>query len=141
MAWMGQKTDAEPFAAPAAPAAPAAQPVTRNEAGMSNVASIGRSIHIKGELSGNEDLRVAGTVEGKITFAGHSVTIQEHGTVVAEIQAKSVVVCGQVRGDVTATGSVDVTASGTMLGNVKAPRVAIADGAKFKGNVDMDGKS
>ena len=108
---------------------------------MTNVANIGKSLHIKGELSGNEDLTIEGKVEGKITLNGYSVTIGQNGLVMAEIHAKSVVVCGQVRGDVTAAENVEVAATGTMLGNVRAPRVVLADGAKFKGSIDMDIKS
>ena len=104
------------------------------------VANIGKSIHIKGELSGNEDLTIEGKVEGKITLNGCSVTIGQSGLVMAEIHAKSVVVCGQVRGDITADESVEVAATGTVLGNVRAPRVVLADGAKFKGSIDMDTK-
>jgi len=120
MAWLGQKSDP-----------------TRERTEMT-VANIGKSIHIKGELSGNEDLTIEGKVEGKITLNGYSVTIGQSGLVMAEIHAKSVVVCGQVRGDITADESVEVAATGTVLGNVRAPRVVLADGAHFKGSVDME---
>ena len=105
------------------------------------VANIGKSLHIKGELSGNEDLTIEGKVEGKITLNGYSVTIGQSGLVMAEIHAKSVVVGGQVRGDITADENVEVAATGTLLGNVYAPRVVLADGAHFKGSIDMDTKS
>ena len=123
MAWLGQKSDP-----------------TRERTEMT-VANIGKSLHIKGELSGNEDLTIEGKVEGKITLNGYSVTIGQSGLVMAEIHAKSVVVCGQVRGDITADESVEVAATGTVLGNVRAPRVVLADGAQFKGSIDMDTKS
>jgi len=105
------------------------------------VANIGKSLHIKGELSGNEDLTIEGKVEGKITLNGCSVTIGQSGLVMAEIHARSVVVGGQVRGDITADENVEVAATGTILGNVRAPRVVLADGAHFKGSIDMDTKS
>jgi len=108
---------------------------------MTNVANIGKSLHIKGELSGNEDLTIEGKVEGKITLTGYSVTIGQSGLVMAEIQAKSVVVGGQVRGDISADDTVQVAATGTVLGNVRAPRVVLADGAQFKGSIDMDSRS
>jgi len=108
---------------------------------MTNVTNIGKSLQIKGELSGNEDLAIEGKVEGKITLSGHRVTIGQNGLVMAEIQAKSVVVGGQVSGNVTADDNVEVAATGTMLGNVRAPRVVLADGAKFKGSIDMDTRS
>jgi cytoskeletal protein CcmA (bactofilin family) len=108
---------------------------------MSKVASIGKSLHVKGELSGNEDLVIEGTVEGKITLNGHSVTIGQTGRVAAEIQAKSVVVGGQVKGNISADERVEVSATGTMAGDVRAPRVVLVDGARFKGSIDMDAKS
>jgi cytoskeletal protein CcmA (bactofilin family) len=108
---------------------------------MSKVASIGKSLHVKGELTGNEDLVIEGTVEGKITLNGHSVTIGQTGRVAAEIQAKSVVVGGQVKGNITADERVEVASTGTMVGDVRAPRVVLGDGARFKGSVDMDTKS
>jgi len=108
---------------------------------MTNVANIGKSLHIKGELSGSEDLTIEGKVEGKITLNGYSVTIGQSGLVMAEMHAKSVVVGGQVRGDITADENVEVAATGTLLGNVRAPRVVLADGAQFKGSIDMDIKS
>lgn len=107
---------------------------------MSKVASIGKSLHVKGELSGNEDLVIEGTVEGKITLTGFSVTIGQTGRVAAEIHAKSVVVGGQVKGNINADERVEVSATGAMVGDVRSPRVVLADGAKFKGSVDMDPK-
>jgi cytoskeletal protein CcmA (bactofilin family) len=151
MAWLGQKSDPEPARtaptpAPAsAPAAQAAAPSlpkeTRERTEVRNVANIGKSIYVKGELSGNEDLVIDGKVEGKIVLAGHSVTIGQSGTVTAEIQAKAVVVHGQVKGNVTAEDRVEVAATGTMQGDVRAPRVVLADGAKFRGSIDMDGSA
>jgi len=107
----------------------------------SNVANIGKSLHIKGELSGSEDLTIDGKVEGKITLHGQHVTIGPNGHVTAEIQAKSVVVGGQMKGNIIADDRVEVVATGAMLGDVRAPRVILADGARFKGSIDMDGKS
>ena len=83
MAWLGQKPDPEPTHRPTPPAAASIPPVaapsfpkeTRARTEMTNVANIGKSLHIKGELSGNEDLTIEGKVEGKITLNGHSVTI------------------------------------------------------------------
>ena len=103
-------------------------------------ASIGKSLHIKGELSGQEDLVIDGTVDGKVSMHGHSVTIGPSGRVQAGIRAKSVVVGGQLRGNVVAEAKFEITATGAMSGDVQAPRVVLADGAKFKGRVDMDGR-
>ena len=154
MAWLGQKPDPEParktpepsVPQPAPAPAPQAQTMTpsiprdtRERTEVRTVANIGKSIHVKGELSGNEDLMIDGRVEGKIVLAGHAVTIGQSGTVTAEIQAKAVVVNGQVKGNITAEDRVEVAATGSMQGDVRAPRVVLADGAKFKGSIDMDG--
>jgi cytoskeletal protein CcmA (bactofilin family) len=77
-------------------------------------------------------------VEGKISLSGYRVTIGSTGQVTAEIVAKSVVVGGQVKGSIRAEERVEVSASGNLLGDVRSPRVILADGAKFKGSVDMD---
>jgi len=108
---------------------------------MPKVASIGKSLRVKGELTGNEDLVIEGKVEGTITLSGYNVTIGPNGHVVAEIRAKSVVVGGQVNGSISADDKVEVAATGTMIGDIRAPRVALADGARFKGRVEMDTKS
>ena len=95
---------------------------------------------MKGELSGNEDLSIEGKVEGKITLNGCNVTVGQTGRVSAEIQAKTVVVSGLVHGNISAAEMVEVTATGTMLGDIRSPRVKLVDGAKFKGSIDMESR-
>lgn len=148
MAWMGQKPEPEPVR-PAPPTmaptprgpVPPLQEASREKSEMTNMANIGKSLHIKGELSGNEDLTIEGRVEGKIVLNGQNVTIGQNGRVTAEIQAKSVLVGGDVKGNITADDKVEVAATGTMLGDIRAPRVVLADGAHFKGSIDMDVRS
>ncbi|MEW5806356.1 MAG: polymer-forming cytoskeletal protein [Acidobacteriota bacterium] len=101
---------------------------------------IGQSIIIRGELSGNEDLTVDGNVEGKIDLKDHHLTIGGSGKVTAEIFAKSVTITGEVSGNVRADDRVEITNTGRVNGDIIAPRVSIADGAHFKGSVDMDGE-
>ena len=108
---------------------------------MSNVASIGKSLHVKGELSGNEDLAIEGKVDGKITLNGCNLAIGQTGQVTAEIHSKSIVVGGQVKGDIEADDRVEVATTGTMVGDIRAPRVVLTDGCRFKGTIDMDTKS
>jgi cytoskeletal protein CcmA (bactofilin family) len=103
--------------------------------------NIGPSVHIKGTLSGREDLTVDGKVEGKITLKEHVLTIGANGQIEANLQAKAVIVHGKVVGDITADNRVEIASSGTVHGDVRAPRVAIADGAMFRGSVDMDTSS
>ncbi len=145
MSWAGQKSVPEqtrPTPLVTAPSpqvgAPSVPGERREKMEMTNVANIGKSLHVKGELSGDEDLTVEGAVEGKITLNGHRVTISQNGSVTGEIHAKSVLVGGQVTGNITADEKAEVAATGRVLGDVRAPRVAVADGAHFKGSIDMD---
>ena len=105
---------------------------------MDKIVNIGQSIHIKGELTGNEDLTIEGKVEGKVFLKDHNLTVGANGKIVAEVQAKTVMVLGEITGNITADDKVEVAATGTMRGDIQAPRVVLADGAKFKGAIDMD---
>jgi cytoskeletal protein CcmA (bactofilin family) len=107
---------------------------------MDKIVNIGQSIHIKGELTGNEDLTIEGKVEGKVFLKDHNLTIGANGKITAEIQAKTVMIVGEVAGNITADDKVEVAATGTVRGDIQAPRVVLADGAKFKGAIDMDRK-
>ena len=100
-------------------------------------ASIGKSIVINGELSGGEDLTIEGTVEGKIELRDHVLTVGLNGRITAQVSAKSIVVFGQVVGNLTATEKVDIKEKGSVEGDIVAPRLAIADGSHFRGSVDM----
>lgn len=98
---------------------------------------IGKSIVVDGEISGEEELIVEGTVKGKILLK-ESLTVESSAVVEADIESSSVTISGQVTGNITATERVELQAEGRMIGDIKAPRILIADGATFKGNVDMD---
>jgi len=104
---------------------------------MKDTANIGKSVIIKGELTGSEDLTVEGQVEGKIELRQNMLTIGPNGKVKAQIVAKVVVVEGDVHGDITATERVDIRDKGSVDGDLSSPRVAIADGAHFRGTIDM----
>lgn len=106
-----------------------------------DVVNIGKSVNIKGELNGSEDLTVEGHVEGKIELKDHVLTIGPHGRIKAEIFAKAVVVLGEVTGNISASEKVDIRENGSVDGDVVAPRVAIAEGAHFRGSVDMQRKT
>jgi len=108
---------------------------------MESNVNIGQSVEIKGTLTGNEDLTIEGMVDGKILVKDHSLTIGANGRITAEVHAKNVVVVGHVVGNITADDKVEVAPSGSVQGDVRAPRVSIADGAKFKGTIDMDRKT
>jgi cytoskeletal protein CcmA (bactofilin family) len=102
-----------------------------------DVVNIGKSVVIKGELNGSEDLTIEGHVDGKIELREHVLTIGPNGKIKAQVFAKAVVVLGEVTGNVTATEKVDIRDSGSVDGDIVAPRVAIAEGAHFRGSVDM----
>ena len=102
-----------------------------------DMVNIGKSVIIKGELSGSEDLTIEGQVEGKIELRQNVLTIGPNAKIKAQVFAKAVVIQGEVHGNVTATEKVDIRDAGSVDGDLSAPRVAIADGAHFRGSIDM----
>ena len=106
--------------------------------GVRSAAVIGSTISIKGQVSGDENLIIEGSVEGSVDLSGHDLTIGQSGKIDASLSAKMVKVDGQVTGDITGSEKVVITKSGKVLGNIVAPRVTLEDGAKFKGAIDMD---
>jgi len=98
---------------------------------------IGRAITIRGNLSGGEDLLVEGRIEGTVTLKNH-LSIEGTGVVEADIDVQDLTVRGEMKGDITAAQSVSVMANARVMGNIRAPRVIIEDGARFRGHIDMD---
>jgi cytoskeletal protein CcmA (bactofilin family) len=105
-----------------------------------DIVNIGKSVVIKGELNGSEDLTIEGHVEGTIQLKEHVLTIGPNGRIRAQVFAKSVIVLGEVTGNVTASDKVDIRDNGSVDGDIVSPRVAIAEGAHFRGSVDMQRK-
>jgi len=105
-----------------------------------DIVNIGKSVVIKGELNGSEDLTIEGHVEGTIQLRDHVLTIGPNGRIKAQVFAKSVIVLGEVTGNVTASEKVDIRDNGSVDGDIISPRVAIAEGAHFRGSVDMQRK-
>lgn len=134
----------QPVSAPPAPVA-AAAPVTAHANPVRqehNAVNIGKSVVIKGELSGSEDLTIEGQVEGKIELRQNLLTIGPNAKIKAQVFAKTVVVEGHVHGNISAGERIDIRDKGVVEGNLASPRVAIADGAHFRGSIDMQsGKS
>src|SRR5213082_2035547 len=100
-------------------------------------ATIGKSLVIKGEVTGSESLYIDGRVEGSINLAGNRVTVGRNGVVSANINAREIVVIGKVRGNLTASDRVDIRSDGSLTGDVVAARISIEDGAFFKGGIDI----
>jgi cytoskeletal protein CcmA (bactofilin family) len=145
---MWKRDEAVKPSAPAAPApaahqpvSPAAAPQPETRRSERDVVNIGKSVVIKGELNGSEDLTIEGHVEGKIELKDHVLTIGPNGRIKAQVLAKSVIVLGEVNGNVTATEKVDIRDGGSVDGDIISPRVAIAEGAHFRGTVDMQRKT
>lgn len=132
-------TPSAPPANPPASDAARTQPVTSVDThrGLEKTVNIGKSVIIKGELNGSEDLTIEGAVEGKIELRQNVLTIGPNGKIKAQVFAKSVVILGEVTGNVTATEKVDIRDNGSVDGDITAPRVAIAEGAHFRGSIDM----
>jgi cytoskeletal protein CcmA (bactofilin family) len=98
---------------------------------------IGSSIVIDGEISGDEDLVIQGTVKGKIGLK-ESLYVEKTGVIEADIETANVEVSGQVTGNIVASDKVELKTDCKVVGDIRAPRILIADGAMFKGNVDME---
>src|SRR6202451_460620 len=118
------------------PAAPP-RPATPTTTTTADQATIGKSLVIKGEVTGSESLYIDGRVEGSISLAGNRVTIGRNGVVAANINAREIVVLGKVRGNLTASDRVDIRSDGSLTGDVIAARISIEDGAFFKGGIDI----
>jgi cytoskeletal protein CcmA (bactofilin family) len=99
---------------------------------------IGKTIQVKGTITGSENLVIEGTVDGTVDLPQNDLTVGESGQVTADLVAKVVKVDGQVTGDISGNEKVVISKSGKVKGNIVAPRVTLEDGAKFKGSIDMD---
>ena len=129
--------DAKPAPTPTpAPPRPAPQgaPAAARTAGSACV--IGAKTTVKGEVTGDEDILVEGAIEGQVRIS-RDLRIAASGSVRATIEAQSVIVSGEVLGDCTAAVRVDIQATGKLTGNIRAPKIVIAEGAVFRGNSDM----
>lgn len=117
----------------------AAEPAPAAASRKTESAVVGSSIHINGDLTGDEDLLVHGRVEGTITLKNHLMTVGKDGQVSATVEAKSIRIEGTVDGDLRGKEQVIVTRTGAVSGNIAAPRVSLEDGCRFKGSIDMEG--
>ncbi|HTV83733.1 MAG TPA: polymer-forming cytoskeletal protein [Acidobacteriaceae bacterium] len=122
---------------PSFEATPRPTPATAAPSASGEQATIGKSLVIKGEVTGSESLYIDGKVEGSISLPGNRVTVGRNGQVSANISAREVVVLGKVRGNVNASDRVDIRSEGSLTGDVAAQRISIEDGAFFKGGIDI----
>lgn len=144
----GRKDEPTPTPAPAprspepAPVRPVARPATPSPSspGISvsrGQATIGKSLKIKGTITGAEDLYVDGQVEGTIRLEHNSLTVGPNGDVNADVFAKDIIIEGKVTGNVSAGDRIDIRKTGSLSGDLSAARIAIEDGAVFRGSVDI----
>ena len=127
---------AEPAPPPPRPSAAAPPPVARSS---SSPCVIGPKIKILGELSGDEDVLIEGQIEGEIRIT-RDLRVGAGGVVKAKVSAQSIIVSGEIIGDCEAVGRVELQSTGKLTGNIRAPKIVIAEGAMFRGNSDMSGK-
>ena len=121
----------------ATPAKSASSTVKTTNASNKKPASIGSSIIIHGDVAGEEDLIVDGTIEGTVNFKENSLVVSKNGRVTANINARIIRVDGEVKGELRGAEQVVVSPSGQVTGDIRAPRVVLEDGCQFKGSVDM----
>ena len=131
---MWKKNEPQSRAPQTTPQTPVRPPEpTRNK----DIAVIGPTIAVKGEITGKENLEIQGTLEGTINMTEHRVTVGNKGCVKADVHAKSIHVAGEVEGNLFGDDEVVLRESGRLLGNITAARVTLEDGSKFKGSIDM----
>ncbi len=129
-------TRPEPAVGPVRPAAPLDAPPPPPVTGSSR-ATIGSSITIRGDVTGDEDLLIQGRVDGSVDLKQHSVTVGREGQVKADISGRVIAVEGRVEGNLIADEQVILRSSAVVQGDITSPRVVLEDGARFRGGVDM----
>ncbi len=100
-----------------------------------SIACLGPSLFLKGELSGEEDVVIEGQYKGKIDLANHNILVGRGAKVEADIRAKNITINGTVEGNIDASGKIFISKEGQLKGDLKAPKISIMEGAKFKGGV------
>ena len=142
-----QQEESKPYEAVPTFTRPAPSEIVRTETvsqprgnTMEQTAMIGQSIHIKGELTGDENLTIEGKIEGRIDLKEHHLTIGKSGNIKADLHAKTITIIGEVLGNITAEDKIEIKETGKLRGDVVTPRMSIADGAYFKGSVEMGSK-
>ena len=142
MSIFGKQPDAKPAdpavpGRPAPPPPPSSAPAPANRAaGTAGTCVIGAKTTVKGEIIGDEDVLVEGNVEGQIKVT-RDLRVAPGGVVKATVEAQSLIVSGEIIGDCQASARVEIQASGRLTGNIRAPKIVIAEGAMFRGNSDM----
>jgi cytoskeletal protein CcmA (bactofilin family) len=122
---------------PKVPATPTNYTPVKTAAPPMEQATIGRSVVIKGEITGSEPLYIDGKIEGSINISDNRVTVGRFGNVTANIDAREVVITGQVKGNIHCTDRLDIRSEGSLVGDVVSQRISVEDGAVLKGSVEV----
>jgi cytoskeletal protein CcmA (bactofilin family) len=143
--WNKQQTQPEAPADPPVPGSPSpasvaafGAPRAPTSSSTRSSARLGSGLHIKGQLTGTEDLQIDGKVDGPISLDGHQLTVGPTAVLNSEIHAGEVVVFGKVVGNLYARDRVDVKTDGSVIGDISTARISIEDGAHFKGRIEID---
>jgi cytoskeletal protein CcmA (bactofilin family) len=111
---------------------------TSSGASISGTARLGSSLHVKGEITGNEDLLIDGTVEGLVQLEDRKLTVGASAKLTADVIAREVVVYGNVKGNLRARDRIEIKKDGSVVGDLTTARIMIEDGAYFKGSIEID---
>lgn len=133
-----KKPESEMSSQPASSSSNVAPSSSRGETGSRGVATIGPSIAIRGDVTGEEDLVIEGRVEGKVLLKNNSVTVGRNGRVKGDVFAKTITIEGELEGDVSGHEDVIIRQSSKVCGNVHAPRVSLDSGCRFQGSIAME---
>ena len=133
----GQQAAGGPTAHAPAPASTLPGPASAAKGGAAVMANIGKSISIKGDVSGDEDTVIEGRVEGRVELKNHHLTIGPNGEINGEVSAKQVTVVGKVHGNIQATERIEVSDTGRVNGDLASPRLLIQEGGQLNGKVSM----
>jgi cytoskeletal protein CcmA (bactofilin family) len=136
--WKKAETEEPQYQPQYEPVAPA--PISPAPKPVKEPATIGKTIHIKGDLMGEEDLLIEGYIDGKIQLRQHNVTVGKNGHVNADIYGNTISIEGDVEGNLFGKDKLILGKSSKVRGNITAPRVVLEDGCNFKGNIDMSRK-
>jgi len=113
-------------------------PTTGSGASASGTARLGASLHVKGEITGNEDLHIDGSVEGLVQLEDRKLTVGASAKLTADVVAREVVVYGNVKGNLRARDRIEIKKDGSVVGDLTTARIMIEDGAYFKGSIEID---
>jgi cytoskeletal protein CcmA (bactofilin family) len=146
--WNKKKDEEQPQRQAAVPPAPVQQPQGATSMSMparfdpptpvsSSSATIGKAVMVKGQIYSREDLWIDGEVEGTVELQEHRLTVGPNGKVQASVKAREIIVLGTIHGNVDAADKIDIRKDAKLVGDIKAARIVIEDGAYFKGSIDI----